>query len=85
MNEVKSQVADLENKLNNTVAKLDGLSPEKILADLPERLEKLEQQEGFDPQPLTEAIDALKTEVEAAKKTPAKRTTTRSTRAKKKA
>jgi len=84
--EVKEQVATLESKLNDTVAKLDGLSPEKMLGDIPERLEKLEQQDNsFDPQPLTEAIEALKTEVEAVKATPAKKTTTRSTRAKKKA
>ncbi len=84
LNEVKEQVVSLEGKLNETVSKLDGLTPEKMLGDIPERLEKLEQQEGFDPQPLNEAIEALKTEVAAVKSAPAKKTTTRTTRAKKK-
>ncbi|MGD9947108.1 MAG: hypothetical protein AB7U29_01365 [Desulfobulbus sp.] len=87
LSEVKGQVAALESKLNDTVAKLDGLSPEKILGDLPTRLEKLEQQDnGFDPQPLTEAIESLKTEVEAVKNAATKRPPTRSSaRPKKKA
>ena len=86
LNGVKGQVSVLETKLNETVSKLDGLSPEKILGDIPARLEKLEQQDNsFDPQPLTEAIEALKSEVEEVKNGPAKRTPARSTRAKKKA
>lgn len=69
LNEMKGQVAALQGKLNDTVAKLDGLNPEKMLGDVPARLQKLEEQDnGFDAQPLTEAIDALKAEMEEVKK-----------------
>ena len=79
LTEVRTQVASLENKLKESVSKLEGLSPDKILGDIPARLEKLEQQDdGFDPQPLTEAIDALKTEMEEVKKKGTTKTTAKS-------
>jgi hypothetical protein len=86
LTEVKDQVANLEGKLNESASKLEGLHPDKILGDIPTRLEKLEQQDnGFDPQPLTEAIDALKTEMEEVKKTGAAKTTKSPARSRKKA
>ncbi|MGE4561063.1 MAG: hypothetical protein AB7E77_12745, partial [Desulfobulbus sp.] len=88
-NEVQGQVAALEGKLNDTVAKLDGLDADKILGDLPARLEKLEQQEQpentFDLQPLTEAIETLKKEMEEVKKKTTKPPARTSTRSRKKA
>ncbi|MDD2464004.1 MAG: hypothetical protein PHI97_08395 [Desulfobulbus sp.] len=74
LSEVKGQVAALESKLNDTAAKLDGIDAVKILGDVPARLEKLEQQDNsFDPQPLNEAIETLKADMEEVKKkTPAK-------------
>ena len=50
---------------------MQDLTPDKLLGDLPGRLDKLEQQgkePGFDPQPLTESIQALQQEVEELRK-----------------
>jgi hypothetical protein len=66
---VQATVTTLESKLGDTVQQLQTLTPEKILGDIPVRLDKLEQPvEGFDPQPLTESIQALQKEVEEIKK-----------------
>ena len=66
---VKENVAVLDGKLNSTVQQLQAITPEKMLGDLPARLEKLEQKgEGFDPKPLTESIETLQREVEEMKK-----------------
>lgn len=66
---VKENVAALDGKLNATAQQLQAMTPEKMLGDLPARLEKLEQQgDGFDPQPLTESIEALQRDVEEMKK-----------------
>lgn len=66
---VKENVATLEGKLNTTVQQLQAITPEKILGDVPARLEKLEQQgDGFDPKPLTESIETLQKEMEELKK-----------------
>jgi BMFP domain-containing protein YqiC len=76
---VKNQVAELDDKINASVNKLEGLSADKILGDLPARLEQLEQQDNsFDPQPLTEALETLKTEMEEVKKKGATKTPARS-------
>jgi hypothetical protein len=76
---VKNQVAELDDKINASVNKLEGLSADKILGDLPARLEQLEQQDNsFDPQPLTEALESLKTEMEEVKKKGATKTPARS-------
>lgn len=66
---VQATVTTLESKLGDTVQQLQALTPEKILGDIPARLDKLEQPgEGFDPQPLTESIQTLQKEVEEIKK-----------------
>jgi hypothetical protein len=66
---VKENVATLEGKLNATAQQLQALTPDKILGDLPARLEKLEQQgEGFDPKPLTDSIETLQKEMDELKK-----------------
>lgn len=67
--EVKDNVAALEGKLKDTAAQLQGLSPEKILGDLPSRMSQLEAKgDGFDPQPLTASVEALQKEMEEMKK-----------------
>jgi hypothetical protein len=66
---VQATVATLESKLGDTVQQLQALTPEKILGDIPARLDKLEQPvTGFDPQPLTESIQSLQKELEEIKK-----------------
>ena len=64
---VESTVATLEGKLNDTTQKLQAITPEKLLGDLPSRLDKLEQkgdEPGFDPKPLSDSIESLHKEVE---------------------
>lgn len=68
---VQESVTALEGKISDTALKLQTMSPEKMLGDLPARLEKLEQRsedKGFDPQPLTESIQNLQKEMEEIKK-----------------
>ncbi|WP_028317587.1 hypothetical protein [Desulfobulbus elongatus] len=69
---VQAQVATLEGKINETVQQLQGITPEKMLGDIPDRLQKLEQpkdeQPSFDPAPLTASIESLQMEVEELKK-----------------
>lgn len=69
ISEVKENVTSLEGKLKETTAQLQGLAPEKILGDLPNRISQLEAKgDGFDPQPLTASVDALQKEMEEMKK-----------------
>ncbi len=68
---VQESVTALEGKISDTAQKLQAMTPEKVLGDLPARLEKLELQgedKGFDPQPLTESIQNLQKELEEVKK-----------------
>ena len=68
---VQATVASLEARIDDTAHKLQDLTPDTLLGDLPGRLDKLEQQgkePGFDPQPLTESIQALQQEVEELRK-----------------
>ena len=68
---VQATVASLEARIDDTSHKLQDLTPDKLLGDLPGRLDKLEQQgkePGFDPQPLTESIQTLQQEVEELRK-----------------
>jgi len=68
VNTVTAQVAALEAKIGETVAKIDSINAEKILGDIPTRLEKVEQEDtSFDPQPLTDAIAEAKTGLDEAK------------------
>ncbi len=76
---VQESVATLEGKLGNTVQQLQAITPEKMLGDLPARLEKLEQkveEPGFDPQPLAESLETLQKEVAEMKKKPVSSKTT---------
>ncbi|MDR2551171.1 MAG: hypothetical protein LBD10_13335 [Desulfobulbus sp.] len=69
---VQAQVATLEGKIGETVQQLQGITPDKMLGDIPARLQKLEQpkeeQPTFDPAPLTATIENLQMEVEELKK-----------------
>jgi hypothetical protein len=68
---VQESVTTLEGKIRDTAQKLQAMTPEKMLGDLPARLEKLELQgedKGFDPQPLTESIQSLQKDLEEVKK-----------------
>jgi len=68
---VQTTVASLEGQLGETVQKLQAITPEAMLGDLPARLQGLEQQAAppvFDPQPLTDSLQALQKEVEELKK-----------------
>jgi len=66
---VQTSVATLEGQLSNTVQKLQAITPEAMLGDIPARLQSLEQQgDGFDPQPLTESLQTLQKEMEELKK-----------------
>lgn len=68
---VQAAVAGLEGQLGDTVQKLQAITPEAILGDLPARLQGLEQQGAalvFDPQPLTDSLQTLQKEVEELKK-----------------
>ena len=63
------QLEAIAGEINSTVQQLQAITPEKMLGDLPARLEKLEQKgEGFDPKLLTESIETLQREVEEMKK-----------------
>ncbi len=73
---IKTKMGEVEGKLGDATGKLAGLAPDKILGDLPNRLQQMEQQlkqeeTTFDPKPLTDAIEALKAEIESVKKKPA--------------
>lgn len=69
---VQEKVVTLEGKIGDTVEKLAAITPEKMLGDIPTRLEKLEQggdeQPAFDPAPLTASIETLQKEMEELKK-----------------
>lgn len=68
---VQETVTVLEGKLNDTTQKLQAITPEKMLGDIPARLVKLEQKDepaGFDPQPLNESIENLQKQMEELKK-----------------
>jgi type II secretory pathway component PulC len=68
---VQENVAALEGKINDTVQQLQTITPERMLGDIPARLEKLEQPNDepvFDPAPLTASIENLHQEVEALKR-----------------
>ena len=80
---VQETVTTMEGKLSDTVQQLQAITPAKMLGDIPNRLESLEQKgeaPEFDPQPLTESLQTLQKEVEELKKK-----NTGSTKAKKKA
>jgi len=69
---VQAQVASLEGKIGETVQQLQGITPDKILGDIPARLQQLEQpkeqQPAFDPAPLNASIENLLMEIEELKK-----------------
>lgn len=68
---VQENMSALEGKINQTLQQVNAITPEKILGDIPARLQKLEasgDEPGFDPAPLTTSIEALQQEVEALKK-----------------
>jgi type II secretory pathway component PulC len=68
---VQETVATLAGKLSDAVQQVQAITPEKMLGDIPARLETLEQKgdaPGFDPQPLTESLQILQKEVEGLKK-----------------
>lgn len=68
---VQENVTTLEGKINETVQQLQAITPEKMLGDIPARLDKLEQpkdQPVFDPAPLTASIENLHKEMEELKK-----------------
>lgn len=80
---LQESLTTLEGRLGDTVQQLQAIAPEKILGDIPVRLDKLEQSgqdQGFDPQPLTDSIESLKKQVEEMRKKP-----TTNTKAKKRA
>lgn len=69
LSEVKNNMTDLEGKLKETSAQLQGITPDKVLGDLPNRMAQLEAKgDGFDPQPLTASVEALQKEMEEMKK-----------------
>ena len=67
---VQETLSALEAKVNAVAQQVQALTPDKMLGDIPARLEKIEQADdpGFDPQPLTESIASLQKEIEALKK-----------------
>lgn len=68
---VQETVTVLEGKLNDTTQKLQAITPENMLGDIPARLQKIEQKDepaGFDPQPLNESIENLQKQMEELKK-----------------
>lgn len=68
---VQENVVTLEGRVNQTLQQVNTITPEKILGDIPARLQKLETSEdepGFDPAPLTTSIQTLQKEVEELKK-----------------
>ena len=70
---VQENVTKLENKLNDTTRQMQAITPEKLLGDLPARLDKLEHsaaEPGFDPAPLNASIELLHKEMEELKKKP---------------
>lgn len=64
---VQESMSAMEGKITETVQKVQTLSGEKLLGDLPARLEKIEQGQApeFDPTPLNEALAALQTKITA--------------------
>lgn len=79
----QATVANLDGQLGDTVQKLQAITPAAMLGDIPARLQGLEQQEAppvFDPQPLTDSLQALQKEVEELKK----KSTTTGSKARKK-
>lgn len=68
---VQENMSALEGKVNQTLQQVNAITPEKILGDIPARLQKLEasgDEPGFDPTPLATSIETLQQEVEALKK-----------------
>lgn len=69
LTEVKTNMANLEGKLKDTTSQLQGITPDKVLGDLPSRMAQLEAKgDGFDPQPLAASVEALQKEMEEIKK-----------------
>ncbi|MBM9538380.1 hypothetical protein [Desulfobulbus alkaliphilus] len=58
---VQESVTTIEGRISETVQKMQALSTDKLLGDLPARLQKLEQDQvpEFDPKPLNDALAAL--------------------------
>lgn len=74
---LQADAAALKEKVSHTLQQINTITPEKILGDIPERLQHLEAKEDtpqFDPAPVISSIEALETAVEELKKqkTPAK-------------
>ena len=70
---VQENVSKLEDKLNDTTRQGQAITPDKLLGDLPSRLDKLEQsasEPGFDPAPLTASLEQLHKDMEELKKKP---------------
>jgi len=68
---VQEKVIALEGKVNDTVQQMQAITPEKMLGDIPARLQKLEEpkdEPGFDPAPLTASVENLQKELEELKK-----------------
>lgn len=64
---VQESMNAMEGKITETVHKVQTLSAEKLLGDLPARLQKIEQTQApeFDPAPINEALAALQTKINA--------------------
>jgi len=68
---VQENMSALEGKVNQTLQQVNAITPEKILGDIPARLQKLEvkgDEPGFNPAPQAASIETLQQEVEALKK-----------------
>ena len=68
---VQATVATLDGKLSAAVQQFQAVTPEKMLGEIPARLETLEKKgdaKEFDPQPLTESLQSLQKEMEELKK-----------------
>ena len=69
---VQAQVATLEGKIGETAQQMQAITPEKMLGDIPARLQQLEQPKGqqpaSDPAPLTASSESLQVEGEVLKK-----------------
>jgi len=69
---VQAQVATLEGKIGETAQQLQAITPEKMLGDIPARLQKLEQpkdeQPAVETAPPAASSESVQVEVEAPKK-----------------
>ncbi|QQG65185.1 hypothetical protein [Desulfobulbus oligotrophicus] len=78
----------LEQKISQTLQQVTTITPEKILGNIPERLQHLETKEdapAFDPAPLVASIEALEAAVGDLKKQKTSPAKARTTKTKKKA